>query len=182
METTTETNQDHRELTKTEIAITVAQIEDRLIRWINARADLCSSWELDDGDPQQAKALEHDFLNEKPFRDKYSIPYGVCLFPIEGVDSRDVETFMKFAEWWASGKMTDKIFDLFNFHFCEIVEVDFYWVLMDQPGFYYKDQWRNPSDHDYSTMEAELKQIGTRSKKKAKMKFKLQIGHGSSES
>jgi hypothetical protein len=174
METTTETNPNNRELTKTEIAITIAQIEDRLRRWLNASQELIAIWETD-----QARFTDEDFLNEKPFRDKYAIPYGVCLFPGEAINKEDIPVFMKFAKWWVKGEMTDEAFELFTFHFCEIVEVDFFWVLMDQPGFYYHKKWHQLNGQlTYKDLENELRKIGTRSKKKCKINFKLNIGHG----
>ena len=86
---------------------------------------------------------------------------------------------MKFAKWWVKGEMNDESFELFTFHFCEITEVDYFWVLMDQPGFYYTSRWKEYNgEPTYAELESELKQIGTRSKKKQRINFKLTIGHG----
>lgn len=86
---------------------------------------------------------------------------------------------MKFAKWWVNGEMNDDSFSLFYFHFSEIVEIDFFWVLMDQPAFFYKSHWKEyAGEPTYAELESELKQIGTRSKKKQRIDFKLNIGHG----
>lgn len=85
---------------------------------------------------------------------------------------------MIFAKWWIKGEMTDEIIDLFMFHYCEINEVDFYWVLMDEPGNYYGLGIEGDrSQCGYEILESEFKRIGTRSKKKARINFKMEIGH-----
>lgn len=169
METTTETSQNNRELTKTEIKIAIAQIEDRLDRWIKAAHIVRNSWES--GDEAE--------ITEEHARQKYDIPYGVCLFPLEAAWDCDKELFMKFAKWWLKGELDENSFNLFTFHFGEIVEVEYFWVLMDQPGYWYPKRWQKPdSEPNFNDLEPELKRIGTRSKKKQKIKFKLPTGHG----
>lgn len=172
METTTETNQDHRELTATEIKITLAQIEDRLVRWLDAAKECRDEFQAD-----EFEADEFD-ESEKKYRDKYDIPYGVCLFPEESAFHSDKDIFMKFAKMWVRGSMDEEIFQLFTFHFGEIVELDYNWILMESPSFYYESKWPDKGDQpNLDEMEAELKRIGTRSKKKARINFKLNIGH-----
>lgn len=118
-------------------------------------------------------------MSEDHARDKYDIPYGVCLFPDEAMRLSEKDLFMKFAKWWVKGELDEESFNLFTFHFCEIVEVDYFWVLMDQPGYWYPKRWQKPdSEPNFNDLEPELKQIGTRSKKKQKIKFKLPTSHG----
>ena len=194
METTTETSQNHRELTATEIKITLAQIEDRLVRSVEAskelyefRESLYSDYKDDpEATPEQIKekAEKYDKITsdeELRIREKYEIPDGVFLFLEEGLIDDDKPVFMKFAKLWATGQMDDDSFYLFTFHFDEINEVDYFWVLMDKPANYYNEGMDTGSSQDkcgYVTLEPELKRIGTRSKKKGRINFKLTFGHG----
>jgi hypothetical protein len=178
METTTETNQNHRELTKTEIKITLAQIEDRLNRAIKA-ADFCRHHDLESPDFESDEDRDA-YYNEgaRQVEDKYEIPYGVSLMVSEAMTVTDIPQFLKFAKWWVQGEMTEEIFDLFCFHYGEVTEVDYFWVLMDQPGFYYLSDWPDHTNEPtHIELKPELKQIGTRSKKKARMNFKMNFGH-----
>jgi len=110
--------------------------------------------------------------------DKYEIPYGVSLMISEAMTVTDIPQFLKFAKWWVQGEMTEEIFDLFCFHYGEVTEVDYFWVLMDQPGFYYLSDWPDHTNEPtHIELKPELKQIGTRSKKKARMNFKMNFGH-----
>jgi hypothetical protein len=179
METTTETSATNRELTATEIKITLAQIEDRLARWI-AAATACRDFLDSEFMPVEKELVQAFKKAEEEARSKNQIPYGVCLFPGDSiVDERDKALFLKLAKWWVKGEMNDESFDLFIFHFSEIVEIDFFWVLMDQPAFFYKSRWKDyAGEPTYAELESELKQIGTRSKKKQRIDFKLNIGHG----
>jgi len=191
METTTETNQANRELTSTEIKITLAQIEDRLVRAISAAQEFhefqtpeITEYENEDeATPEQIKNQQEKDTKasddaESKIRQKFNIPYGVCLFPQESANESDIPLFMKMAKWWVKGEMDDESFELFTFHFCEIVEVDYFWILMDQPGFFYAHRWKDRNgEPTYAELESELKQIGTRSKKKKRIDFKLNIGH-----
>lgn len=118
-------------------------------------------------------------------REKYQIPEGVHLMGECAINDWDISVFMKFAKWWVNGEMNDEIFDVFIFHFCEVVEVDFYWVLMEESGNYYGLGLKEKDEDDidvelcgFKRLEPELKRIGTRSKKKAKMNFMLHFGHG----
>ena len=123
-------------------------------------------------------AAQEDAL-EVRIRDQFDIPYGVCLFPQECVQEPDLEPFMKFAKWWVKGEWDDEIADLFCYHYCEMVEVDYFWVLMEQPGYYYTSKWKEwNGEPTYDDLLPELKAIGTRSKRNAQMNFKLNFGHG----
>ena len=182
MEATTEASPTNRELTATEIKITLAQIEDRLTRWIAAATACRASY---DGEAILAIPDEKEFdaaieKTETEARAKNQSPYGGCLFPRDSiVDERDKALFLKLAKWWVKGEMNEESFDLFSFHFSEIVEIDFFWVLMDQPAFFYTSRWKDyAGEPTFAELESELKQIGTRSKKKQRINFKLNIGHG----
>jgi len=134
--------------------------------------------------PEQIKAQEEKDAKayddaETKIRKKYNIPYGVCLFPGECANESDIPVFMKFAKWWVKGEMNEESFELFTFHFCEIVEVDYFWILMDQPGFFYSHRWKDCNiEPTYAELEPEFRQIGTRLKKKQHINFKLNYGHG----
>lgn len=134
-----------------------------------------NSKDLDSLTDQEWK-IKNDEI-ETSARNENQIPYGVCLFVEEAsTHKEDFDLFMKMAKWWVKGEMNEDSFDLFTFHFCEIAEVDYFWVLMEQPGFYYTDSWKEwDGQPTYAELEKELKQIGTRSKKKAKINFKLSI-------
>lgn len=161
--------------------ILLAEIEDRLVRWLVAAETLRDiyfdpvpeSWTDD-------QTEEYHKQKEQKIRIKYGIPYGVCLFPLECADMRDKDLFMKFAKIWLKGEMDDEAFEFFTFHFAEIVEIDFFWVLMDQPAFYYKNIWKDYNgEPDYYDLMPDLYKIGTRSKKKKKINFNVNIGHDS---
>lgn len=120
--------------------------------------------------------LEQDRI--KKIREKHQIPDGVYLMGGCAATHHDIPIFMKFAKWWVKGEWDDEIAGLFLFHFCEIAEIDFYWVLMEEPGNYCGLGCNDEDDHGYVNLEPELLRIGTRSKRKAKINFKLKIGHG----
>lgn len=109
---------------------------------------------------------------ESEAREKNQIPYGVCLFPDDDsiVDAGSKALFLKCAKCWVKGEMDDETFDAFIFHFEEFVEIDYFWVLMDQPAFYYLSRWKDYAGEPTSAeLEPELRQIGTRSKKKRRI-------------
>lgn len=147
-----------------------------MIRFCNAaRAENDDYPEYSDDEyPSDEDEKKMEDARIKLIREKYQIPYGVHLMHGCGMRNFEIPIFMKFAKWWVKGEMDEKIFALFTFHFCEIQEVDFYWVLMDQPGFYYDQEWADRNgEPTFTELESELKSIGTRSKKKAKMTFQL---------
>jgi hypothetical protein len=169
---------------------------------------MCYERELIDGDPPIRELMNEFSIENDPsgelcdtyikseirkYKAKLEIPEGVHLMACCGMIMSDIPQFMKFAKWWLKGEMTDEMFDLFCFHYCEIVEVDYFWVLMDEPGNYYgagleelagsrdsSESNEGSSDLDtrgYVKLEQELRRIGTRSKKKAKLSFQMKIGH-----
>lgn len=148
-------------------------------------------YEGDDEVDESPESIAADELKEKErikkIREKHSIPDGVYLMGGCAINDKDIAPFMQFAKWWVKGQWTDEIANLFLFHYCEIVEVDFYWVLMDDPANYCglgiegcidenNEEWRN--ECGYIRLEPELKRIGMRSRKKAIINFELYIGHG----
>ena len=155
METTTETHQNNRELTTTEIKIAIAQIEDRLMRVAKAQSELKGIAEGDD---------EKEFAAK--LRTKYDIPEGVHLF-FGGVGvtltKNNVKTCKPHLAAFVRGKLTeDGISDLM-FYFEECAECDYGWILIERPmGFY--DQ---PSDEDIGDVCREIESIGTRSRSKS---------------
>jgi hypothetical protein len=166
MEATTETNQANRELTTTEIKISIAQIEDRLMRVAKAQSELS---EIDESDDESDDG--HEFLakiNEfsAKLRAKYDIPEGVHLFhPCENsaLTKSDIATCKPHITAFVRGKMTESGMSDLLFYFEECAECDYGWVLVDRPmGFY--DRKRSG---DAGEILAEIVSIGTRSRSKS---------------
>lgn len=147
-------------------------IQDRIERICKASSQILHLYSDDEGYAQSVAKI----------RSKYKIPYGVHLMGECAINDSDIPVFMEFAKLWVNGEMDDEMFELFTFHFCEIVEVDYFWVLMSKPAFYYENTWAQYNgEPTYAEMEGELKLIGTKSHKKRKIGFGLNIGHGFGE-
>ena len=117
METTTETNQANRELTKTEIQIVIAQVQDRLMRVAKAQTELIKNLELQYPEEETKTKL----------RKKYDIPKGVHLF-IAGVDAALLDYAVKACKLYivafVHGKQTKETLDHLFFFFDEVGECD----------------------------------------------------------
>lgn len=102
-------------------------------------------------------------------RDKYRIPEGVHLFQYdEGVWSMEEKTHLTpWIKAWVAGMLTDDQFVDLHFYFEECKECDWGWVLINEPLGYYDciSNWKSHKD-----ALRELHRIGTRSKKKAKLR------------
>lgn len=102
-------------------------------------------------------------------RDKYRIPEGVHLFQYdEGVWSMEEKTHLTpWIKAWVAGMLTDDQFEHLHFYFEEYKECDWGWVLINEPLGYYDciSNWKSHKD-----ALRELHRIGTRSKKKAKLR------------
>jgi hypothetical protein len=178
METATETNQNNRELTATEIKIAIAQIEDRLMRVVKAQEEL---YEWADGEPveynklmdsvteEEANEKHHLIMKEKcnNLRAKYEIPEGVHIFHPDtecGITSNQVKGIMPYIKDFVKGRLTEDAAWGMILYFEELYECDYGWVLIEQPmGFY--DQ---PCDDDMDKITKEIISIGTRSRSKNK--------------
>ena len=163
METTTETNQANRELTKTEIQIVVAQIQDRLMRVAKAQVNF-DDIDLDEGVRRKKRAAI--------LRKEYDIPDGVHLFndcadlALTPIDAKKCKPYIMA---FVHGKLTKETLDHLLFFFEEDGECDYGWILVERPiGFY-----DAPSDEDVDEIMAEIRSIGTRSRAKAKNLPKL---------
>ena len=176
METTTETHQANRELTKTEIQIVVAQIQDRLMRVAKAQKDYIEDIELHwlrHPSDQKGKIDKYPEEEKKTqLRKKYDIPEGVHLF-MDGVDSAllgfDAKACKPYIMAFVSGKLTKETLDHLLFFFEEVGECDYGWILVERPiGFY-----DAPSDDDFEEIMADIRSIGTRSRAKGKNLPKL---------
>ena len=176
METTTETNHANRELTKTEIQIVVAQIQDRLMRVAQAQTDLIKDIELhwlqhpSDEEGERAKYPEEE--KKTQLRKKYDIPEGVHLF-MACVDAAlldsDAKACKPYIVAFVHGKLTKETLYHLLFFFEEVGECDYGWILVERPiGFY-----DAPSDEDFEEIMTEIRSIGTRSRAKAKNLPKL---------
>ena len=182
METQTQTNQNHRELTKTEIKIASAQIEDRLERILAAQRELDR---LSCGQGKYArihKMPEEQYgraFNDvrKKILDKYEIPRGVYAFYQGDADfTRDksaLRGLFKMIPHFVAGALTEGFIDHHLIYRClEIDELDYGWVFLDCPMFFYGDRMEIPPTSeeeelsDIVRIRKELINIGTRSKNK----------------
>ena len=150
------------------------------MRWVKASEkcrdfrDAFLSEDYIDSDDEDEKFTEGMEKIKSEAREKYQIPYGVILFHEEQgmAETIDKAEFMKFAKWWVKGEMTDQIFEYFCSYFDNMAEIDYYWVLMEQPAYFFPWEWpEHTNEPTFEELEPELKQIGTRSKKKAWMSF-----------
>jgi hypothetical protein len=180
METATETNQNNRELTATEIKIAIAQIEDRLMRVVNAQSDLTyfvsggsEQSELDKLMNEVTEELqwaeEERIINKKSIelRARYDIPEGVHIFHADLDCALIKETSKKFISYISSfvkGKLTEDAAWGMILFFEEFAECDYGWILIERPmGFY-----NQPSREDMDDIQNEIISIGTRSRSKNK--------------
>lgn len=180
METATETSQNHRELTATEIKIAIAQIEDRMMRVAKAQSELTF---FIGGDAEQSecdklinavpeerlKEEEEIVINKKStdLRVKYDIPEGVHIFNNACDCALLKETAKKYISYISSfvkGKLTEDAAWGMILYFEEFSECDYGWILIERPmGFY-----NQPSRDDMDDIQKEIISIGTRSRSKNK--------------
>jgi hypothetical protein len=176
METTTETNQANRELTKTEIQIVIAQVQDRLMRVAKAQTELIKDIKLHwlqhpiDEEGERDEYPEEE--RKTKLRKKYDIPEGVHLF-MDGVDSALLDSEAKackpYIVAFVHGKLTKETLDHLFFFFDEVGECDYGWILVERPiGFY-----DAVSDENFEEIMTEIRSIGTRSRAKTKNLSKL---------
>jgi hypothetical protein len=178
METTAETNPNNRELTTTEVQIVIAQIQDRLTRYVKAERELyalLAKW----GDDREGQEGEEEYETEycayeesmfKKIREKHDIPDTVFMWGLsrDGMPSplTEINAFAKpYIAAFVKGKLTTETKDDLVWFFDEIAEYDYGWILIEQPFGYY-----GVGGHcaDSEEIEAEITRIGTRSKSKAK--------------
>jgi hypothetical protein len=182
METKTKTNQNHRELTKTEIKIASAQIEDRLERILAAQRELdrLSSGEgkyarIHEMPQDQYSAAFNDI--RKNILTKYEIPRGVYAFyDGNSNDTRDKRALLglfKLIPRFVAGSLTTEFIDSHIIFRClEIDEMDYGWVFLDWPMFFYGGRMEIPATDeeeklaDMDRIREELISIGTRLKTK----------------
>lgn len=174
METTTETHQNNRELTSTEIKIAIAQIEDRLIRLAKSQAELtefCGDGECVEYEKLMAGVPENQcndeskrIINKKScdLRAKYDIPDGVYLFCAGLTKTDPISKLKLYLSSWVKGKLTEEDCDEIHFYFEDIREADWGWIMLERPLGYYDA----PSDEDQNAIKMEMVSIGTRSRSK----------------
>ena len=132
---------------------TLIEIKNRLIQVIRAERDVrCSNYEY---------SAKTEFFNA--IREKHNIPQGVYLFGESGLRSDDIRHFMSCAKLWNEGEMSETVFNDFLFHYGEIAEVDYFWVLMNKPAFFYHE---SNSVNGYKELEDEFKLLGITPRKK----------------
>ena len=104
-------------------------------------------------------------------RKKYEIPDGVYLFSsvFEGAVRRsDIKYTKNHIADFAKGKMTDETFGDLHFYFEEVAQIDWRWVLVGEPFFYYEESRHDSEDESFEDRITELHSIATRSKSKNK--------------
>ena len=166
METTAKTHQNNRELTSTEIKIAIAQIEDRLMRVAKAQSELSEIAECDDDDDDGSKfeAKLNEFASK--LRAKYEIPEGVHLFfPCDAgaLIKSNATTCKPHIAAFVRGKLTESEMSNLLFHFEEIAECDYGWIMVERPMGFYGQQRSGDADE----IRAEIESIGTRSRSKS---------------
>ena len=167
METTTEAHQHNRELTTTEIKIAIAQIEDRLMRVVNAQNDLWKFPFSEEETYEEAETKNESLKNS--LRQKYDLPNKVHIFGC-GID--DEGGYFQFANQckkhisaFVKGELTERGFADLYFFFEEVLECDYGFILIDKPiGFY----GAGGEGCQVDEIVEELQIIGCRSKKKNK--------------
>ena len=191
METTAETNPNNRELTTTEIQIAIAQIQDRLTRYVKAERELyalLSKW----GDDREGQEGEEEYETEycayeesmfKKVREKYDIPDTVFMWGLSrDGEPRALERVNAFAKPYIAafvrGKWTEEARDEFFWFFDEVTEYDYAWILIERPFCYYQAGGEHA---DSEEIEAEITRIGTRSKSKARNLPPIYSGRTESE-
>ena len=159
-------------LSKAQESLELGEIGFRLERLVKAAKEydeaLLQSQDITD---DELENLKLQFMHDN------EISYGVVFLGSEydWIDG-DTKLFMRFAKWWLQGAMSDEMFDLFIFHYEEVIEIDYAWVLTNKPSFYY---FQEKSREDYESQIQTLREIGTRDKKVNKaINFKLKLGHG----
>jgi hypothetical protein len=165
------------ELSKAKEKLELAEIEARLERLVEAEQEYQTSkdklFELgeDEYTEENRKALKQQAMSN------HSIPHGVAFLGGGlGWIAGDTKLFIRFSTWWIQGAMTSELFDLFHYHYEEIIELDYGWVLTDRPSFHYSPEAEPEDFHRRIEM---LKEVGIRDSKRNKcINFKLSIGHG----
>jgi hypothetical protein len=111
---------------------------------------------------------------ESYFREKYDIPEGVFLFDPceEGWSESDVALFKPFIKHWVSGRLRSSEANSMHFWFMEFREIDYGWVFMERPCFFYSSPTppELESDEAYAEylakLDADFIEIGSRSRSK----------------
>ena len=179
METTTETNPNNRELTTTEIQIAIAQIQDRLTRYVKAERELYKLLEeYCDTNSDDAGFDEYEKSAKEKIRIKYDIPDSVFLWGLARDDEpcslTHVNEFVKpYVSAFVKGKLDEESLSAVRMFFDEVDEYDYGWILIERPFCYYQAGGQHA---DSEEIEAEITQIGTRSKTKARNLPPIQFG------
>ena len=175
MEAATQTNQNHRELTPSEIKIAIAQIEDRLMRVAKAQKELSklsdklslALEEMESTEPECIAFRESEdemALAEKEIelREKYEIPQSVFLFE-QGMDVSAAGDCKKHISAFVRGKLTENEFLYLQYFFEDVAEADWGLILLEQPFYYYSQP---PEEFSHERLMEELRATGTRSRAK----------------
>jgi hypothetical protein len=165
METATNGSIDTRELTKTEIEIAAAQIADRFVRYVSAiqqHEEWCIERDAEEKDDKRIM----DSINDA--RSRHDIPAGVAFLCVEcQFTQSDVNGFKKWFRYWVAGTLTQEDMDDMHFYFAECDEIDFCWVFMDKPSFYYSWQTgEKPHGFDLNALIREWFEVGMRTRRK----------------
>jgi hypothetical protein len=139
----------------------VAKAQDELMKWLDSQMEA-----MEDGVDESGEQVQSELGKEKTFKDilkrKYDIPEGVFLF-IDGLMACNVSKHRPYISAFVRGGLTPEQCTQMIFRFEELEECDYGWIFVERPLWYYSDQEVEGVD----TVLAEIRAIGTRSKKKA---------------
>lgn len=135
-----------RELTKTEIDIAVAQIADRLTRFLNFRGAAAYSFEekareffppdsTSDEELQELKLNEAWNLEIAKLRDEFQIPDGMCKLIDGHAASPNIIKTVSIARKWVKGIMSPGDLSLIWEKAIDIYDYNIGWVFMETPTF-----------------------------------------------
>jgi hypothetical protein len=142
METINEPKLATRELTKTEIDIAVAQIADRLMRFVRFAEDINRHNDkiLDQDDEREDLKLVdyHVKTSWSRFAELHNIPDGVHPMFDEALTTHNVKDVSAHIRKWVRGILSPEDCDILITYASIWNEYDLGWVFMDSPSFYYQ--------------------------------------------
>jgi hypothetical protein len=145
-------------LTATERNLAVAEIVDRLSRYLKAVSEINKY--IETGDSRDGDlALERV---EAAAIQKFSIPEGVKLLTEECEwEPGEIHRLKPFIQHWVAGTLFAGEAAHMQVIFDEIDEIDYIWVFFGEPSWFYCDD--KPKDFDYDALRRQWLIVGTRS-------------------
>ena len=137
METIDKPEAHSRELTKTEIDIAVAQINDRLVRVVKFAEDINTYNDSIEDDDSEALVSYQEPSSWSSFAAKHDIPDGVHPLFCEAIRMDEIKDVSAHIRKWVRGILSRDDCELLVLYACQWNEYDFGWVFMGTPSFYY---------------------------------------------